>query len=162
MNPAPETVASQGNSPRAQQLAGDTLQFTTFHLNSEIFGLNILEVQEIQLPQDITPVPRSQAHILGLISLRGNIVTLIDLRRRLGMDCSRPIEDPYHIVVNTPYTIASFEVEEIGDVIDVAPEEFLPPPESVRAVDARFLAGVFSWNHKIVAVLNVDAVLETA
>ena len=71
---------------------------------------------------------------MGLISLRGQIVPLIDLRKRLGMDTSQPIQHPYHVVVNTAYAIASFEVDEIGEVIDVPAPEFIPPPDSVKAM----------------------------
>ena len=137
-------------------------QFATFSLNAELFGLNILQVQEIQMPQPVTPVPRSAGHIMGLIGLRGTIVTLIDLRRRLNMDTGRPIDHPYHIVVSAASNVACFEVDQIGDVIDAPDEVFAPPPESVRAVDAKFLDGVFTLDHRIVSVLNVDSVLQIA
>lgn len=139
----------------------EVLQFATFRLNAEIFGINILQVQEIQLPQEITVVPRAQPHVMGLISLRGQIVTLIDLRQRLRMDTSQPIDHPYHIVVKTPQTIACFEVAEIGDVINVPIGDYRPPPDSVHAVDRMFLDGVYSMPDGILSVLNVDAVLET-
>lgn len=140
---------------------GKILQFATFYLNGELLGLNILQVQEIQQPQTITPVPTAPEQFLGLISLRGQIVPLIDLRTRLGMDVSEPIRQPYHIVVSTSYAIASLEVDKIGDVVDVPSQEFMPPPESVRAIDAKFLDGVYPLENEILTVLNVDAVLET-
>ncbi len=140
----------------------EVLQFATFRLNSEIFGINILQVQEIQLPQEITPVPRAQPYVLGLISLRGQIVTLIDLRKRLRMDTRRAIDHPYHVVVKTPQTIACFEVDEIGDVINVSLGEYRPPPDSVHAVDRGFLDGVYSMPDGILSVLKVDAVLDSA
>lgn len=77
------------------------------------------------------------------------------------MDTSQPIKHPYHIVVNTPYAIASFEVDEIGDVVDVPLQDFVPPPESVKAIDANFLEGVYPLGNEILTVLNVHTVLET-
>ena len=142
-------------------MAEEILQFATFILNGELLGLNILKVQEIQQPQTITPVPLAPEHIMGLISLRGQIVPLIDLRTRLGMDTGEAIKTPYHIVVNIRNTIASFEVDEIGDVIDVPVDKFEPPPDSVHAVDAKFLEGVFPLEDKILSVLNVERILET-
>lgn len=135
------------------------LQFATFRLNAELFGINILQVQEIQLPQPVTPVPRAADHIMGLISLRGQIVTLVDLRKRLGMDQLKPLENPYHIVVRTPQTFACLEVGEIGDVINVPNEDFRPPPESVRAVDRKFLDGVYSMPNGILSILKINEVL---
>lgn len=136
------------------------LQFATFHLNSELFGINILQVQEIQLPQQVTAVPRVPSHIKGLISLRGQIVTLVDLRKRLRMDESQPIEDPYHIVVKTDSAMACLEVGQIGDVISVPIEEFRPPPESVHEVDRRYLEGVYSMDSGILTLLKITEVLK--
>ena len=141
-------------------MAENILQFATFYLNGELLGLNILQVQEIQQPQSITPVPLAPDYVMGLISLRGQIVPLIDLRTRLGMDTGVSIEHPYHIVVNTPHAIASFEVDNIGDVVDVPAQDFMPPPDSVRAIDAKFLEGVYPMEHEILTVLNVDVVLD--
>lgn len=153
-----EAVATAGK--QLVNMADSILQFATFYLNGELLGLNILQVQEIQQPQSITPVPLAPKHIMGLISLRGQIVPLIDLRTRLGMDTSEPIKNRYHIVVNTQHVIASFEVDDIGDVVDVPVEEFVPPPDSVRAIDAKFLEGVFPLENEILTVLNVDVVLD--
>ncbi len=139
----------------------DELQFATFHLNGELFGINILQVQEIQLPQEVTEVPRAASHIKGLISLRGQIVTLLDLRKRLRMDESQPIENPYHIVVRTQQSVACLEVGEIGDVINVPVGEYRPPPESVLAVDRKFLDGVYPMESGILSILKINEVLET-
>lgn len=138
------------------------LQLATFHLNSELFGINILQVQEIQLPKSVTPVPRGPSHVRGLISLRGQIVPLVDLRRRLRMDESQKIENPYHIVVKTPSTMACLEVGKIGDVINVPVDEFRAPPESVHEVDRKFLEGVYSMPSGILTILKISEVLGAA
>lgn len=152
-------LKGQGRRPA---LGGGIHQFVTFTLNNELFGINILKVQEIQLPQPITPVPRAPRQILGLISLRGHVVTVINLRLQLGMDLRPPISNPYHIVITTVGTIACILVDEIGEVIDVPNEKFVAPPESVRATDARFLEGVYQMKQGILSVLNVDAIFEIA
>ena len=160
MNADPNKEISTVAGSNLVKVTDKILQFATFYLNGELLGFNILHVQEIQQPRPVTPVPLAPPHIMGLISLRGQIVPLIDLRTRLGMDTSQPIKQPYHIVVNTPYTIATFEVDNIGEVIDVPVQEFLPPPDSVKAVDAKFLEGVYPLGNEILTVLNVDVVLE--
>ena len=162
MSPHPTQTAGHGKPAGRKLHAGsrDVQQFATFHLNDELFGINILKVQEIQLPQAVTPVPRAPAYILGLISLRGQIVTLIDLRRRLQMKMDQPIANPYHVVVRTQSTVACFEVGAIGDVINVPHEDFRAAPDSVRAVDKRFLEGVYRMEKRVLSVLRVDEVLE--
>lgn len=139
-----------------------SLQFATFFLNQEMFGINILQVQEILLPQDITPVPLATDHIMGLISLRGQIVTVIDLKKRLGIPKTEKTNNAYQIVVRTPLTLASFQVDGVGDVVEVESEDFEPPPESVNAVAGRFLEGIFPMEKNIVSLLNVEMVLETS
>ena len=158
-NPAANTTQARGGA-RLGSVGGTIHQFVTFYLNGELLGINILKVQEIQLPQPITPVPRAQRNILGLISLRGQVVTLSDLRFRLGMKLSEPIAKPYHIVVNTSDTIACLLVDEIGDVIDVPQEKLVAPPESVKEIDADFLDGIYQFKGGILSVLNVNTVLE--
>ena len=153
-------LATTMEESQNEALGGSVLQFATFHLNSELFGINILQVQEIQLPQPVTAVPRAASHIKGLISLRGNIVTLVDLRKRLRMDESQSIETPYHIVVKTPSKMACLEVGKIGDVIIVPREDFRAPPESVQEVDRKFLEGVYSMQSGILAVVKISEVLD--
>ena len=157
------TETGNGSSPgTSTHLASQhPLQVATFMLNGEMFGIEILQVQEIQLPQQVTPVPRAPAHVLGLISLRGQIITLIDLRKRLGMTREKPIGKPFHIVINTAHHIACFEVDEIGDVIDVPPNEFHRPPDSIKAIDAALLRGVHPMKHCVLSVLDVEKVVET-
>ena len=161
MNIEQNNQTAAASSGQLGAMAEDIIQIATFYLNGELLGLNILQVQEIQQPQAITPVPLAPAHVLGLISLRGQIVPLLDLRTRLGMDTSVPIKNPYHIVVNTPSIIASFEVDIIGDVVDVPAQDFVPPPDSVPAIDAKFLDGVYPLGEEILTVLNVNKVLES-
>ena len=152
---------SQSFTQQEVQKGANSLQFATFYLESEPFGINILQVQEILLKQNITPVPLAEGYVLGLISLRGQIVTAVDLKRRLGKPTTRSVADPYQIVVKTGGLIASFQVDQIGDVIEVAAEEIKPPPESISQQDARFLEGVYPMENEILSILNVEAVLAT-
>ena len=143
------------------QKEANSLQFATFYLGSELFGINILQVQEILLKQNITPVALAEHYILGLISLRGQIVTAVDLKRRLGKATTESVADPYQIVVQTAGMIASFQVDRVGDVIEVSAEKVAPPPESIETIEARFLEGVYPLETEILSILNVEAVLET-
>ena len=153
---------SRSFTQRQLQKGANSLQFATFYLESELFGINILQVQEILLKQNITLVPLAEDYILGLIGLRGQIVTAIDLKRRLGKATTRSVADPYQIVVQTAGLIASFQVDRVGDVIEVSAEKVAPPPESIETIEARFLEGVYPLETEILSILNVEAVLETA
>ena len=139
----------------------NSLQFATFYLGSELFGINILQVQEILLKQNITPVPLAEHYILGLIGLRGQIVTAINLKQRLGMESEDVSEEAHHqIVVIAGDSIASLQVDRIGEVLEIESKKIQPPPESLKDIDTRYLEGVTMLKQEILAVLNVSAVLQ--
>ena len=150
----------QGGNGVISSLDSEILQFSTFFLNNEMFGLNILDVQEIQMPQPITPIPTAPAHILGLISLRGQIVTLVELRKRLNMPTTVPHKSPYHIVVKAGASLACLEVGAIGDVINVPRAHLRKPPDSVTTVNKKFLAGVYQMKNRILTILKAQEILE--
>ena len=152
---------SRSFTQQQAQKGANSLQFATFYLGRELFGINILQVQEILLKQNITLVPLAEDYILGLIGLRGQIVTAIDLKRRLGKATTESVADPCQIVVQTAGMIASFQVDRVGDVIEVSAEKVAPPPESIETIEARFLEGVYPLETEILSILNVEAVLET-
>src|SRR5258708_20604911 len=95
-------------------------QFSTFFVADLFFGVDVLNVQEVLRFQEVTPVPLAPGVIEGLINLRGQIVTAIDMRRRLGLPPREPGVRPMNIVVRTQENSASLQVAEIGDVLDVA------------------------------------------
>src|SRR5579859_2600274 len=110
----------------------DEHQYCTFLLDGHYFGIDVLEVQEIIRFQQMTRVPLAPAVVRGLINLRGQIVTGIDLRRRLGLK-ERPAEQlPVNVVVKTEDGAVSLLVDEIGDVVEVSQKQFEPPPETLR------------------------------
>ena len=158
----PETdFATNQSFTRDQvQRGAKSLQFATFYLGSELFGINILQVQEILRNQTITPVPLADDFILGLIGLRGQIVTAIDLKRRLGMQLDDGSEAAHQIVVTASDSIASLQVDRIGDVLEIDAQQLQPAPDSLKDIDTRFLEGVTMLKQDILAVLNISAVLE--
>src|SRR5579863_3440533 len=106
-------------------------QFCTFYVDRQFFGVPVQQVQEVIRYQEMTRVPLVPQVIRGLINLRGQIVTAIDLRRRLGM-AERPADQlPMNVVVRTDDGALSLLVDEIGDVIEVEESSFEPPPETL-------------------------------
>jgi purine-binding chemotaxis protein CheW len=139
-----------------------TLQFATFFLNGQLFGIQILHVQEILLRQNVTPVPHAPDYVMGLIGLRGQIVTAVDLRKRLGLSERAQVEEPYHLVVSANGGVASLQVDGVGDVLEMPESQLLPPPESLEGIDPTFIQGVFMLEERILAIIDVQAVLATA
>ena len=96
---------------------------------------------------------------LGLIGLRGQIVTAMDLQRRIGLLNGDTPDDPYHLVVNAYGSVVWLQLDRIGDVLEIPSSEFDLPPESLKGIDARYLEGVFMRDDGILAAIDLSAVL---
>src|SRR2546423_9370899 len=112
----------------------DGHQYCTFYLDGSYFGLDVLKVQEIIRYQEMTRVPLAPPVVRGLINLRGQIVTALDLRRRLELTDRPPGQLPVNVVVQTDDGAVSLLVDEIGDVLEVPQALFQRPPETLQAV----------------------------
>src|SRR5215468_4965940 len=107
-------------------------QYCTFFVGGHYFGLDVLKVQEVIRYQEMTRVPLAPPEVRGLINLRGQIVTAIDLRRRLELS-ERPADQlPVNVVVQTDDGAVSLLVDEIGDVLEVREKLFERPPDTLR------------------------------
>src|SRR5580692_5065661 len=115
-------------------------QLCTFYVGKGYFGIPVEQVQEVVRPQPITPVPLAPHAVRGLINLRGQILTAIDLRYRLGL--GEPPDDTklMNVVVRTSDSLVSFLVDEIGEVLDIEEDTFEATPETLQG-DMRELIG---------------------
>lgn len=134
-------------------------QFATFHLAGDYFGVEVGAVQEILRLREMTAVPLAPATISGLINLRGQIITAIDLRRRLEMEDRKPDRVPVSVVVRTTAGVVSLLVDEIGDVVEVANESFEPPPETLGLKAREMVLGVYKLSDRLMHVLETERVI---
>ena len=110
-----------------------TSQFCTFYLDKLLFGVELKGVQEVIRSLEMTKVPLAPEVVSGLINLRGQIVTAVDLRRRLELEPAPPDAQPMNVVVRSEDGAVSLLVDEIGDVVEVDETSFEPPPETLRS-----------------------------
>ena len=137
-------------------MADQALQVATFRLAQEWFGLDVLRVQEVMRALPCTGVPRSPAHVSGLINVRGVIVTAISLHRRLGFPVGEDPDEHMNLIVNTPEGPVCLRVDEIGDVVDVDSLSFAERPPTVGAAVRDCIAGVLRLDGRLVTLLDVD------
>jgi purine-binding chemotaxis protein CheW len=138
----------------------DEHQYCTFFLDGHYFGIDVLKVQEIIRYQRMTRVPLAAPPVRGLINLRGQIVTGIDLRSRLGMK-DRPAEQlPVNVVVHTSDGAVSLLVDEIGDVLEVSEKHFEPPPETLRGSARELVRGAYKLPERLLLILDTDRAVE--
>jgi len=134
-------------------------QYCTFFADGHYFGLDVRRVQEIIRYQEMTRVPLAPQVVHGLINLRGQIVTAIDLRRRLELPDRPPEELPVNVVVQTDDGAVSLLVDEIGDVLDVDEKSFEPTPDTLRGTPREFIRGAYKLNDRLLLLLDTDAVV---
>ena len=132
----------------------ETKQFCTFYLGNLIFGIEVLQIQEVIRYQEMTSVPLAPAMVRGLINLRGQIVTAIDLRSRLAMEPLPEGRLPMNVVVRTEDGAVSLLVDEIGDVIEIDGDHFEVPPETLHGVARELVDGVYKLKERLLLLLN--------
>lgn len=134
----------------------ETKQFATFYLDGLFFGVEVLKVQEVIRYQEMTRVPLAPPVVRGLINLRGQIVTAIDLRRRLRLR-ERPKDQlPMNVVVRTDDGALSLLVDEIGDVLEIADDQMERAPETVDEHARDLLHGVYKLEGRLLLILDTE------
>jgi len=136
-------------------------QYATFKLGEQIFGINVLNVQEILKVQEMTPVPLAPAYICGLINLRGRIVTAIDLGKRLTNRPAPPNASRMSLVASIGEQIVSLLVDEIGDVVEMDNALMESPPPTMTTIRPEYLDGVCKLENKLLMVLNIERLLQS-
>jgi len=129
------------------------------YIGDHQFGINILKVQEINKNPTITTVPRSREFIVGVMNLRGRIVTVIDLAKKLGLSFTVPGRENRMIIVNSQDEYIGLLVDRIGDVVPVATEKAEPPPVNIDGILGSFTEGVLKTGAGLIGILDVEAVL---
>ena len=134
----------------------ESRQFCTFRLDGHFLGVEVERVQEVIRYQEMTPVPLAAAAVSGLINLRGQIVTAVDLRQCLGMPPRPDGKLPMNVVVRANERAVSLLVDEIGDVLDVPGDAFEQSPTTLDKVDRSLFTGVYKLDDKLLMVLDTD------
>ncbi|MEH1838880.1 MAG: chemotaxis protein CheW [Nostoc sp.] len=143
-------------------------QICTFFLKGVYFGIDVQHVQEVIRPQPMTRVPLAPPDICGLINLRGQIITVIDLQRRLEM--SQPqtqsttklgdAAQGFNIVLCSDNEIVSLLVDDVGDVLEFAHNTFQPPPATLKGRMRQMLAGAYPLPEGFLLVLDGEKILD--
>lgn len=138
----------------------DLKQLCAFRLGSLYLGIDVLEVREVLRDADVTMIPLADGAVDGLINLRGSIATAIELRRRLDLDDRAPGEPVIHVVVHADGEPVTLMVDAIGDVIDVAPDSYEPPPATMTGTARELIAGAYKLEGELLLVLDVERAVD--
>jgi purine-binding chemotaxis protein CheW len=135
-------------------------QICTFFLDAQCFGIGVEDVQEVLRYHEMTTVPRAPAIVSGLINLRGEIVTAIDLRRRLHMEDRAEHELPMNVIVCTDDGPVSLLVDTIGDVLEIDGHAYEAPPETLAPSVRELVQGVYKLDDRLLLVLDTGRTVD--
>jgi purine-binding chemotaxis protein CheW len=140
---------------------GTILQLVTFKLGTEEFGVDILKVQEINKMMNITRIPNAPAFIEGVINLRGKIIPIVDLRKRLGFR-----EKPYDkstriIVVELEGLVLGFIVDSVSEVLRIPANTIEPPPSMVAGIESEYIEGVGKLDDRLLILLELKKIFSS-
>lgn len=155
-----ETATKDGNQQTGATTDGS--QFLTFNLGEELYGVDILRVQEIKGYTTVTKIPNTPPHIKGVLNLRGTIVPIIELRTKFGMPTIEYTMFTVIVVVVVQEKVMGLIVDAVSDVLDIAKKDVQPPPQFGAKIDVSFLKGVGKSGDKLVALLDMDRLLTVA
>ncbi|MCG8540883.1 MAG: chemotaxis protein CheW [Clostridia bacterium] len=138
-------------------------QYVVFSLGSEEYGLNILKVSEINRLKEleITNVPQTPSYIEGIINLRGDVVPILNLRRRFAIQHKELDKQTRIVVVKIDSKNIGLLVDSVSHVVTFEEEEFSPPPEEM-AIDSNYIMGVGKKGKRMVFLLDIDKLLNTS
>jgi purine-binding chemotaxis protein CheW len=136
-----------------------TTLYSTFSVDDRYVGIPVDRVQEVLLAQPLTPVPLAHDHISGLLNLRGQIVTAIDLRARMGLSPRDADAPSANVIVTTDGGPLSLVVDRLGDVLAVDDASFEPPPDTLDVETARSIKGAFKLDDALLLDLDLDEAL---
>lgn len=143
-----------------EQLTTDpVLQWVTYHLDNEVYGVNVMRVQEVLRVTEIAPVPGAQDYVLGVINLRGNVVTVIDTRKHFGLASKKPDDSSRIIVVEVENNVIGILVDSVAEVVYLHQSEIEPTPTVNKDESSYFIQGVCSRGDNLLILVDVDKFL---
>lgn len=138
--------------------SGATLKFITFGLGREKFGISIDEVKEIIAEYTIVPLPRTPEFIEGIISLRGDIIPIVDMRARFEMEPRENDDETRIIVLEMQDFAVGIQVDNVYEVLKLPEDAIEPPPKLVGGLKGEYIDGVAETKDKLTIILNLDEI----
>ena len=134
-------------------------QLVTFSLGEEEFGVDIMKVQEIIRIPPITQVPNAPAYVEGVINLRGNIIPVVNLRKRFGMPPGEETDLSRIVVLQFDGKVFGVRVDGVTEVLRLDSDSIEPPPPVALGMDAHYIRGVGKIGERLLILLNLDRLM---
>mgnify|MGYP000671528737 CR=1 FL=1 len=135
------------------------LQWVTFRLDGETYGINVMQVQEVLRYSEIAPVPGAPHYVMGIINLRGNVVTVIDTRNRFGLQTADVTDQSRIVIIEADSHVIGILVDAVAEVVYLRQSEIETAPNVGNDENAKFIQGVCNKNDKLLILVELDKLL---
>ena len=135
------------------------LQWVTFKLDNETYGINVMQVQEVLRYTEIAPVPGAPAYVLGIINLRGNVVTVIDTRQRFGLNPADISDNSRIVIIEADKQVVGILVDSVAEVVYLRQSEIETAPNVGNDESAKFIQGVCNKNGELLILVELDKMM---
>ncbi|NQZ87001.1 MAG: chemotaxis protein CheW [Colwellia sp.] len=137
----------------------EVLQWVTFKLDSETYGINVMQVQEVLRYSEIAPVPGAPTYVLGIINLRGNVVTVIDTRQRFGLNPADITDNTRIVIIEAEKQVIGILVDSVAEVVYLKASEIDDAPNVGNDDSARFIQGVSNRDGELLILVDLNQLL---
>ncbi len=145
---------------QTQQIQEDTvLRWVTFRLDKEKYGVNVMQVQEVLRITEIAPVPGAPNYVLGIINLRGNVVTVVDTRKRFGLSMKDTDDSSRIVIIEVNGNVIGMLVDSVAEVVDLKKSEIETAPNVGTEETARYIQGVASRDGELLICVDLNRFL---
>lgn len=135
-------------------------QLATFYIGDELFGIEVMKVQEVTGPPQVAPIPLAPDFVRGLVNLRGQIATAIGLNELFSQKKGEHDNSEMSVVCHSEGTLISLIVDEIGDVLEVSNDQYEKAPDTLPANLKRFIKGVYKLDDTILSVIDIETIFK--
>lgn len=147
------------NGVSADSSNKEILRWVTFHLGNEVYGVNVMQVKEVLRYTEIAPVPGSPEYVLGIINLRGNVVTVIDTRMRFGLEYAPVTDNSRIVIIEAEKQVVGILVDSVAEVVDLNSSDIDPAPNIGTEESAEFIKGVSNRNNELLILIDLNRLL---
>jgi purine-binding chemotaxis protein CheW len=138
---------------------GPLIQFVTFILMDEVYGINVMQVQEVLRVTEIAPVPGAPGYVLGIINLRGNVVTVIDTRTRFGLPATEVDDASRIIVIESEKQVVGILVDAVAEVVELRENDIDVAPNVGTEDSSRYIQGVATREDGLLILVDLNKLL---
>ncbi len=153
-------IVPASKRPGTELVAPETQDYVTMFIDGQMFGIQVLTVQDVLGPQKITRIPLAPREVAGSLNLRGRIVTAVDVRLRLGLRNSADDNKGMSVVVDQNGELYSLMVDQVGEVLSLPAAKFERNPPTLDPMWREFSAGIYRLEDKLLVVLDVAKLLD--